>query len=79
VRALTYHVDSTGREWLVRELVEYDTHAVGADGFPPIVRSALVFESHGERRVADDAPLDWRTVEGTLAQQFARATRLPPA
>jgi hypothetical protein len=76
---MTHYVDTTGREWLVRELVEYDTHAVGPDGFPLIVRSALVFESAGERRVADDAPVGWRAVAGALTQQFARATRLPSA
>jgi hypothetical protein len=76
---MTYYVDSTGREWVVRELVEYDTHAVGSDGFPLVVRSALVFDSDGERRVADDAPLDWRGVAGALTQQFARATRIARA
>jgi hypothetical protein len=76
---MTRYVDTAGREWLVRELVEYDTHAVGPDGFPLVIRSALVFECHGERRVADDAPLDWRAYANGLAEQFARATRLPPA
>ena len=72
-----FYVDSTGREWLVRELVEYDVHLIGSDGFPLVVRSALVFESDGERRLADDAPVDWRSSAESLAKQFARATRLP--
>jgi hypothetical protein len=76
---MTYYVDNTGREWLVRELVEYDTHALGPDGFPLVVRSALVFDSGDERRVADDAPLDWRGVAGALTQQFARATPIATA
>lgn len=71
------YVDSTGREWLVRELVEYDTHLTGPDGFPLVVRSALVFESGSERRLADDVPLDWAAYKESVAEQFARATRLP--
>jgi hypothetical protein len=71
------YVDATGREWLVRELVDYDSHAVGPDGLPTIVRSCLVFESAGEHRVADDAPLNWREYDDGLAEQFARALRLP--
>lgn len=72
-----HFVDSVGREWIVRELVEYDSHAVGPDGFPPVIRSALVFESGGERRLADDVPLDWRAHEDGLSREFARALRLP--
>jgi hypothetical protein len=72
-------VDPEGREWLVRELVEYDTFAVGPDGFPAVARSTLVFECDGERRTADDARIDWRAYADGLAQQFERATRLPPA
>jgi hypothetical protein len=71
------YVDPAGRNWLVRELVEYDTHRTGHDGFPLVVRSALVFESDGERRFADDVPVDWWTYEESLAEQFARAARLP--
>jgi hypothetical protein len=72
-----HFVDSVGREWIVRELVEYDSHGVGPDGFPPVIRSALVFECGGERRVADDVPLDWRTNADALGREFARALRLP--
>jgi hypothetical protein len=71
------YVDPTGRTWLVRELVEYDPHLTGDDGFPLIVRSALVFESDGERRLADDVPVDWPSYAQSLAEQFARSTRLP--
>jgi hypothetical protein len=72
------YVDADGREWLVRELVEYDTFVVGPDGFPAVARSTLVFECDGERRTADDAPIDWRDYTDGLAKQFAKATRLPP-
>jgi hypothetical protein len=71
------YVDPTGREWLVRELVEYDAHLIGPDGFPVVVRSALVFESGADRLLADDVPVDWANYAESLAEQFARATRLP--
>jgi len=74
---MTHFVDAMGREWLVRELVEYDSHSVGPDGFPVVIRSALVFESGNESRLADDAPLDWRAHADGLAREFARALRLP--
>jgi hypothetical protein len=76
---MTRYVDTTGRAWLVRELVEYDLNVVGPDGFPVVVRSTLVFDSDNERRVADDAPLDWRDAAATLAEQFARAARMTPS
>jgi hypothetical protein len=76
--ARTY-VDTDGREWLVRELVESDATSIGPDGFPPVIRSTLVLDRDGERRTANDAPLRWRDHTDGLAQQFARARRLPYA
>lgn len=71
------YVDPTGREWVVRELVDYGSGEIAPGRWPRPVRSTVVFESDRERRVADDAPLDWRKREGALAELFERAR--PPA
>jgi hypothetical protein len=68
------YTDDSGRTWLVREIVSYASAAVGE--FPAVDRAAVVFESDGERRLADDAPLDWREHADVVGQLFGRAQRL---
>lgn len=65
--------DDTGREWEVHEIVGYSTKTPDPGELPKVVRSALVFESSGERRIVDDAPLDWRTRPNELPTLFAQA------
>jgi hypothetical protein len=60
----------------VREIVSYAEAGTPKGKFPQVVQSAVVFESAGERRIADNAPLDWRARDGALAALFTRA-RLP--
>jgi hypothetical protein len=71
-----HYTDDNGRDWLVREIVSYAETDTPTGGFPEIVRTAVVFESDRERRIADDAPLDWRSRADALANLFARS-RLP--
>jgi hypothetical protein len=72
----TTFTDGGGRRWRVRELLRPDaTAAVTAGRLPPLTRATLVFESRGERRFANDAPLDWREHRPLLGDLFARATR----
>jgi hypothetical protein len=66
------YTDDAGREWLVREIVSYASDASVGE-FPPVDRAALVFESHGERRLADDAPIDWRDHLEAIGELFHRA------
>jgi hypothetical protein len=70
------YTDDAGRAWRVREIVSYQSD-VSVGEFPMVDRSALVFESRGERRLADDVPLDWREHTEALGSLFARAKRLP--
>jgi hypothetical protein len=74
--ATMHYADDSGREWLVREIVSYAEMGTPPGHFPEVVRTAVVFESDGERRIADNAPLDWRSQADALAKLFARA-RLP--
>ncbi len=72
----TTFTDGSGRRWRVRELVRPDATAPIAPGrMPALTRATLVFESRGERRFANDAPLDWREHRPLLADLFARAKR----
>lgn len=70
------YTDDAGREWRVHEIVGYSEKTPPPGELPKVVRTAVVFESDGERRIADDAPLGWRDQPDTLAALFARA-RLP--
>ena len=72
---MTYS-DHAGREWHVHEIVSYSEKTPPPGELPTVVRAAIVFESAGERRIADNVPLDWRQRPDTLAPLFARA-RLP--
>ena len=65
--------DDGGREWLVHEIVGYSTNTPDPGELPKVVRSALVFESNNERRIFDDAPLDWRARPTELPILFAQA------
>lgn len=65
--------DQTGRVWQVHEIVGYSSKTPDPGTLPEVVRSAVVFESKGERRMADDAPLDWRAQPDALPELFARA------
>jgi hypothetical protein len=67
------YTDDTGRQWLVREIVSYAETGTPVGEFPAVVGSALVFESNDERRIADNAPLNWRDRAGALAALFATA------
>lgn len=76
---MTY-TDSTGQEWRVREFVsrEQASYAQGApvDGtLPTLVRFAVIFETERGRRIADDAPADWRERPELLDALFERARR----
>ncbi len=72
----TTFTDGGGRRWRVRELVRPDAAATAAPGrLPALTRATLVFESRGERRFANDAPLDWRERRPQLADLFAKAKR----
>jgi hypothetical protein len=71
----TTFTDGGGRRWRVRELVRPDAAAaVTPDRAPALTRATLVFESRGERRFANDAPLNWRDHRPLLGDLFARAT-----
>jgi hypothetical protein len=72
----TTFTDGGGRRWRVRELVRPDAAARIAPGrLPALTRATLVFESRGERRFVNDAPLDWREHRSLLGDLFAKATR----
>jgi hypothetical protein len=72
----TTFTDGGGRRWRVRELVRPAAAATVTPGrVPALTRATLVFESRGERRFANDAPLDWRDHRPLLGDLFARATR----
>jgi hypothetical protein len=72
----TTFTDGGGRRWRVRELVRPDAKARIAPGrIPALTRATLVFESRGERRFANNAPLDWRDHRERLTDLFARARR----
>ena len=72
----TTFTDGGGRRWRVRELVRPDVTAkVNGRRMPALTRATLVFESRGERRFANDAPLDWREHRPLLSDLFARARR----
>jgi hypothetical protein len=74
-RSTTY-TDGGGRRWRVRELVRPDARSPVRPGhLPALTRATLVFESRGERRFANDAPIDWRDHRPLLADLFAKATR----
>jgi hypothetical protein len=75
MQAIMHYTDGTGREWLVREIVSYAETGTPPGDFPAVVRTALVFESHGERRIADNAPLAWRDRIDMLSVLFDRARR----
>jgi hypothetical protein len=72
----TTFTDGGGRRWRVRELVRPAAVASVRPGrMPALTRATLVFESRGERRFANDAPLDWRERRPLLGDLFAKATR----
>jgi hypothetical protein len=72
----TTFTDGGGRRWRVRELVRPDTRARVRPGrMPALTRATLVFESRGERRFANNAPLDWRERRPLLTDLFAKAKR----
>jgi hypothetical protein len=74
----TTFTDGGGRRWRVRELVHPAATAMVAPGhMPALTRATLVFESRGERRFADNAPLDWREHRRLLVDLFAKAKRTP--
>lgn len=76
-RSTTY-TDGGGRRWRVRELVRPDARSEVLLGrLPALTRATLVFESRGERRFVNDAPLDWRDRRPLLGDLFARASRNP--
>jgi hypothetical protein len=72
----TTFTDGGGRRWRVREIVRPNAGAtIAPDRMPAMTRATLVFESRGERRFANDAPIDWRDHRPLLSDLFARATR----
>jgi hypothetical protein len=71
-RSTTY-TDGGGRRWRVRELVR--PAAVASGRTPALTHATLVFESRGERRFANHAPIDWRERRALLADLFAKAKR----
>ncbi len=71
----TTFTDGGGRRWRVRELVRTDRTAAANGRTPPVTHATLVFESRGERRFADYAPLDWRDRRPLLSDLFAKARR----
>ena len=74
-RSTTY-TDGGGRRWRVRELVRPDAEAVASGRARALTRATLVFESRGERRFANNAPLDWRERRPLLGDLFATARRM---
>ncbi len=73
-RSTTY-TDGGGRRWRVRELVRPDPEAAARGRTRPLTRATLVFESRGERRFVNNAPIDWRDHRPLLADLFAKAKR----
>jgi hypothetical protein len=69
----TTYTDGGGRRWRVRELVR--PAAVESGRTPALTHATLVFESRGERRFANHAPIDWRERRPLLADLFAKAKR----
>ena len=74
----TIYADGAGRRWRVRELLRPGDSAAPSDPIPPVTQATLVFESRGERRFVDGAPLDWRDRRSALAELFARALPYGP-
>jgi hypothetical protein len=56
--------------------VRPDAVAVAAGRAGALTRATLVFESRGERRFANNAPLDWRERRPLLGDLFAKAKRM---
>jgi hypothetical protein len=56
-------------------LIRPDAKAPRSGGVPALTRTTLVFESRGERRFANNAPLDWRDHRPLLGDLFAKAKR----
>jgi hypothetical protein len=74
----TTFTDGGGRRWRVRELVRPAAATSILPGrAPALTHATLVFESRGERRFANDAPLDWRDHRVLLGKLFARAESAP--
>jgi hypothetical protein len=73
-RSTTY-TDGGGRRWRVRELVRPDAEAAARGRIAPLTHATLVFESRGERRFVNNAPIDWRERRPLLADLFAKAKR----
>jgi len=71
----TIYTDGGGRRWRVRELVRPGTESAAMGRVRALTRATLVFESRGERRFANDAPLDWRDHRTLLVDLFAKARR----
>jgi hypothetical protein len=77
MRDSVIYTDDTGREWQVREIVSYQEMGTIPGEFPEVVRTAVIFECEAVRRIADDAPLDWRGQPKVIAALFVRAR--PPS
>jgi hypothetical protein len=71
----TVYADGAGRRWRVRELLRSGDSASRSDQILPVT-ATLVFESRGERRFVDGAPLDWRDRRSALGELFASALPL---
>jgi hypothetical protein len=72
------YTDKTGRKWRVHEFVSYAEKTPPPGELPTVVGAAIVFESDDERRIADNAPIDWRAQPGALEALFARARAPEP-
>ena len=75
----TIYTDDAGRRWRIREILRPARSADASSRNPPLTQATLVFESQGERRFVDGAPLDWRDHREALGQVFAKARPMPQA
>jgi hypothetical protein len=75
----TIYTDVVGRRWRIRELLRPARSSRASSRNAPLTQATLVFESRGERRVVDGAPLDWRDHRATLERLFAKARSPQPS
>jgi hypothetical protein len=74
--ATLIYTDDSGRDWVLREFVEYAGKTPPPGELPRVANVALVFASDGECRVAEGARSDWRARDRAVDELFARAKKL---